>query len=160
MIQISKDLLDKYKIVLKRNNVPEIQQKYYLKWLRYFLDFCQKYNFPQSEQRSLPAFLVKLKDKNQAEHLRKQARHAVFLYQSMNSGKIENTPSYCSKPNHTKTTKPDKFHNRKNNRNQAGYPFLKGPMAGIRQTISSTKNSDICCKQGSFTGTVEEVKGY
>lgn len=71
MIQISKDLIDQYQIVLKRNNVPEIQQKYYLKWLRYFLNFRQKYNFPPYEQRSLPAFMVKLKDKNQAEHLRK-----------------------------------------------------------------------------------------
>jgi len=36
---------------------------HYRKWLRYYLDFCQKYGFRQSDTKSLPHFIKKLKEK-------------------------------------------------------------------------------------------------
>ena len=56
---------------------------YYRKWLRYYWDFCQKYQFDPACRKSLSPFLQKLQDKNQAESLRKQAYHAVSIYYKM-----------------------------------------------------------------------------
>ena len=61
----------------------EILQKfrfYYRKWLRYYLDFCQKYNFKQSDKESLSHFIKKLKEKNQTDQQQKQAFHAFSIY--------------------------------------------------------------------------------
>ena len=61
----------------------EILQKfrfYYRKWLRYYLDFCQKYNFKQSDKESLSHFIKKLKEKNQTDQQQKQAFHAISIY--------------------------------------------------------------------------------
>jgi len=38
----------------------------YRKWLRYYLDFCAKYQHPPGERDSLPEFLRKLSAKGQA----------------------------------------------------------------------------------------------
>ena len=59
------------------------QHRYYVKWLRYYLDFCHKYNVKQTAQVSLAAFTGKLKEKKQAENLRKQAHHAIALFYEM-----------------------------------------------------------------------------
>jgi len=53
------------------------------KWLCYYLDFCHKYNVKQTAQVSLAAFTEKLKEKKQAENLRKQAHHAISLFYEM-----------------------------------------------------------------------------
>jgi hypothetical protein len=54
------------------------------KWLRYYLYFCHKYKFNRQNKESLSAFLEKLKEKKQAESMRKQAHHAVSLFYEMN----------------------------------------------------------------------------
>ena len=70
MKRLAPVLLKVYKAIL-------IQEKHkilgtYLKWLRYYLDFFEKYRFPSS-------FLVKLKEKGQGCEKRKQAGVAVGL---------------------------------------------------------------------------------
>ncbi len=63
-----------------------------IKWLRDYFDFCRKYNFGEKEPESLAACMDKLKDKGQAENLRKQAQHAVSLFFELahdSSGKIQ-----------------------------------------------------------------------
>ena len=57
----------------------EILQKfrfYYRKWLRYYLDFCQKYNFKQSDKESLSHFIKK---KNQTKQ-QKNRHFMLFQY--------------------------------------------------------------------------------
>jgi hypothetical protein len=51
-----------------------------LKWLRYYLDFCLKYKFNQSDKESLPEFLNKLREKNQTSQQQKQASDAISIY--------------------------------------------------------------------------------
>jgi len=53
---------------------------YYRKWLRYYLDFCQKYGFIQSDTKSLPHFIKKLKEKKQTDLQQKQAADAIYIY--------------------------------------------------------------------------------
>jgi len=39
-----------YSALLIQKAVPDKYHPYYRKWLRYYLDFCQKYGFIQSEK--------------------------------------------------------------------------------------------------------------
>ena len=52
----------------------------YQKWLRYYLDFCEKYHFPNAQTDSIPHFLGKLQQKKQTEAQQRQAFHAITLY--------------------------------------------------------------------------------
>lgn len=83
MIQLPSQLSDRYTIFLTSQNIPTVQHRYYIKWLRYYLDFCHKYDFNKNSKDSLPAFLEKLAEKNQAERLRNQANQAISIYRHM-----------------------------------------------------------------------------
>lgn len=72
-----------------------------MKWLRYYLDFCTKYSFPWSEDDSLPAFLIKLKSKNQQPFMLEQARKAVCCFLKMETSHSPNPPiAETSKEDH------------------------------------------------------------
>ena len=92
MIQIPNMVRDHYIAFIKQKGVTAKQHGYYLKWLRYYLDFCQKYTLQKFAQKSLEAFTAKLEEKNQAEHLRQQARHAVSLFYALQH--------HSGRPNH------------------------------------------------------------
>jgi integron integrase len=55
-------------------------QDVYQKWLCYYLDFCRKYNFPQTQRGSLAHFLMKLQEKKQTKAQQDQASHSISLY--------------------------------------------------------------------------------
>ncbi|HPD18002.1 MAG TPA: integron integrase [Planctomycetota bacterium] len=52
----------------------------YVKWLRYYLDFCDKYRRETLDRDSLQAFLLKLASKNQSAEQQAQAARSVRLY--------------------------------------------------------------------------------
>jgi hypothetical protein len=54
-----------YMVHLKNSMVPDNTRSYYLKWLRYYLDFCEKYRFPPWDRESVAHFLRKLQEKKQ-----------------------------------------------------------------------------------------------
>ena len=83
MIQIAADLAKLYTSFMEQKGLETDQHRYYIKWLRYYLDFCHKYKFKRQNKESLSAFLEKLKEKKQAESLRKQAHYAVSLFYEM-----------------------------------------------------------------------------
>lgn len=80
MLKIPTHLLRQYKTFIAQKGVSPREQQYYVKWMRFFLDFCHKYNFRSESNASLPAFIEKLREKKQSENQRKQAHHAVTLY--------------------------------------------------------------------------------
>ncbi len=45
LIEINQNLLISYNRELVYKNIPAKEQQYYVKWLRYYLDFCNKYKF-------------------------------------------------------------------------------------------------------------------
>jgi len=51
----------------------------YKKWLRYYLDFCEKYHVPAHHRESLPKFLDKLEEKRQSKAQQEQAASAIGL---------------------------------------------------------------------------------
>jgi hypothetical protein len=80
MSQIPSHVQTRYKSLLIEKTVPEKKHHFYLKWLRYYLDFCLKYKFNQSDRESLPEFIDKLREKNQTSQQQKQASDAISIY--------------------------------------------------------------------------------
>jgi hypothetical protein len=58
-------LVISYTDFLARNNIAKANEPFYLKWLRFYLDFCQKYSEKSENPLTLPKFIEKLKSKNQ-----------------------------------------------------------------------------------------------
>jgi hypothetical protein len=61
--KISQDLMTLYNSLLIQKAIPEKYHPYYRKWLRYYLDFFQKYGFKPLDTKSLMPFINKLKEK-------------------------------------------------------------------------------------------------
>ena len=72
---------------LLENAIPKKTHWSYIKWLRYYLDFCEKYDFRDAKIESLAPFLRKLKEKNQTKEQQQQAMDAVELYFDLTDGK-------------------------------------------------------------------------
>ena len=65
---------------MQEAEVPQREQWDYLKWLRYYLDFCSKYRHAPRDDDSLAPLLEKLSSKNQSLDRQRQAAKAVGLY--------------------------------------------------------------------------------
>ena len=83
MIQIEPILLKNYSAILNKNKMPENEQYSFIKWLRYYLDFCHKYDFEKTGPNSLPRFIEKLRSKKQNSSQQRQAFNAVQLFYSI-----------------------------------------------------------------------------
>ena len=46
MLAVPADILKLYNALLAQSSEPEKYHPYYRKWLRYYLDFCRKYRYP------------------------------------------------------------------------------------------------------------------
>ena len=73
MIQTPAPIVRQSTEYITQQGIPSGQHGYYLKWVRYYLDFCHKYNFKQGTESSLPSFLKKLEQKKLKINLREQA---------------------------------------------------------------------------------------
>ena len=69
-----------FETLLDKRGVPLKIRFHYEKWLRYYLDFCPKYNYNRSKRETSYHFIEKLKEKRQTEQQQKQASHAISLY--------------------------------------------------------------------------------
>ncbi len=83
--------------LLVKNKIPQKFHNHYLKWLRYYLDFCQRYRFSESNSRSLPNFIRKLKEKGQTDAQQKQANEAIHIYYELIRTKPGNNTSELPK---------------------------------------------------------------
>jgi len=86
MVRIPKALWVKFDKLLGAVGVPVGAHGAYRKWLRYYLDFCHKYEHAYSDAASLPHFMDKLASKGQTESQRARAEQAVQLYYRMLAG--------------------------------------------------------------------------
>ena len=73
MLQIPAPIVHQFTNYITQQGIPSGQHGHYLKWARYYLDFCHKYHFRQGADPILPAFLKKLEKKKQKLHLRELA---------------------------------------------------------------------------------------
>ena len=103
-----------YEALLAKKKIPKTSYFTYLKWLRYYLDFCLKYNFKESNRKNLANFINKLHEKKQTDHQQKQAFHAVSLFyeielnNSDKENKLNNKKKiFSTKKNDLKLTSTD-----------------------------------------------------
>ena len=73
MQAIPPEIQERYLVVLKKRAVPVARHADYKKWLRYFLDFREKYKLPDSRSDQVRMFIQKLRDKQQTTDQQKQA---------------------------------------------------------------------------------------
>jgi hypothetical protein len=82
MLNIPEALQKKYHHLLIQKKISADNHSDYKKWLRFYLDFCKKYQHPYADSKSLSLFLTKLEGKKQTHHQQAQAKQAVQLYYS------------------------------------------------------------------------------
>jgi integron integrase len=79
MEKIPLEIEKQFRILLNKK-MPQKLHSDYLKWLKFYLDFCSKYNFKKDNHESLQRFLNKLKQKSQTDVQLKQSQNAISLY--------------------------------------------------------------------------------
>jgi len=107
MKNIPPDLENSFKTLLDQESVSRQNRTEYQKWLRYYLDFCQKYSFDQSNQDSLAHFIDKLRKKNQTAQQQSQATQAIQLYYKLNAEKEPLKQDTDKQKEQLKTTRAD-----------------------------------------------------
>jgi len=80
MKQIPSNIKVHYDAHLNNKAISRSAHFQYLKWLRYYLDFCEKYHLNEFKNENLIHFIAKLKDKKQNAQQQKQAYHAISLF--------------------------------------------------------------------------------
>jgi hypothetical protein len=73
------EILDGYSPLLFEHRVPASLHADFRKWVRFYLDFCEKYGHPPRSSDSLAPSVAKLGQKNQGEDRISQAGQAVSL---------------------------------------------------------------------------------
>jgi len=107
MIEISPELKNKYTSFLAQRQVPSHSHNIYFKWLRFYLDFCNKYQHTPSLHSSLPLFIGKLQEKKQTSRQQEQAQHAIHLYYALvNNDRFGGKLSQAAVQSHDTTHKP------------------------------------------------------
>ncbi len=83
MLTLPSNVQNRFQCFLEKKGIRKADQGYYKKWLRYYWDFCHKYDHPLSMPQSLKAFCEKLNEKKQKGFQKKQASDAVSIYYEM-----------------------------------------------------------------------------
>ena len=80
MLKVPPALIAKYDRLLVNSEAQPKEYPAYRKWLRYYLDFCKKYDHEYADSESLLLYIDKLKSKKQNLFQQNQAQKAVKLY--------------------------------------------------------------------------------
>ena len=86
MLTIPADLQVKFDEHLRNRKIPLNVYGAYKKWLRYYLDYCHKYQTHPEQKKSLPLFTDKLREKQQTADQIMQAVAAVKMYYALQKG--------------------------------------------------------------------------
>jgi len=131
MEPLPKELAAQFERLLISIQIETVKQSQYKKWLRYYLDFCQKYQFEQLKIQSLPHFLNKLKQKRQTIEQQDQASHAIALfYKIVQANAALNKTS--KKPNINRQHQA-----KKDNKSQGGLQSEKQKWSILRQKLTN-----------------------
>jgi hypothetical protein len=84
-LQVSRKILDYFDRRLEGAGISERERPDYRKWVRFYLDFCDKYGHAPRSRASLGPFLAKLASKNQSAAQQQQASQAVKLLTAADS---------------------------------------------------------------------------
>ena len=94
MQPISDNVLSLFNAVLDKKVHSSGLHADYRKWLRFFLDYCSRYDPPKNRSELVRLFIAKIRSKGASGSDLHHAAHAVSLFFSM--GAKEGTGSACS----------------------------------------------------------------
>ena len=80
MLDVPASIKNNYGKLLAKRGIPLHKHNFYQKWLRFYFDYCRKYNHDSTNLSSLTHFIKKLNEKNQTSQKQSQASHAIRLY--------------------------------------------------------------------------------
>jgi len=81
-----------FNALLVKNKIAQKFHTHYLKWLRYYLDFCQRYRFSESNSQSLPNFIRKFKKSGRSKsQIDNSKRYSAQNKAAQTGGKGEST---------------------------------------------------------------------
>lgn len=80
MLLLPNDLAHQFSALLNRKGISISDKTDYLKWLRFYWDFCHQYHYDFYCSESLSPFLDKLREKRQSGQQRNQARQAIAWF--------------------------------------------------------------------------------
>ncbi len=83
MKAISPELSNNFSDQLLLSGVPAEKHTALKKWLRYYIDFCTKFDHDSESSESLPHFINKLRAKKQTAQQQKQAYNSILAYYRM-----------------------------------------------------------------------------
>src|SRR6266571_4815563 len=90
MHQPPSHLVIRYLAYIAKQGIASADVGEYQKWLRFFLDFSEKYQISGEASQRVSSFLNKLREKHQSEEQMRRAFQAVSLYFEMI--KLEQVP--------------------------------------------------------------------
>jgi integrase len=76
--KIPQHILETFDTWLEKKGVALKEQYIFKQWLRYYLDFCSKYDHDSNRPESLPLFIKKLREKHQNRQQQKQAYESIL----------------------------------------------------------------------------------
>jgi hypothetical protein len=80
MLIVTASLSQTFESQLCLRNIPDQQRPDFHKWLRFYLDFCNKYTLDSKLTASYAGFDEKLKSKGQSVVQRQQARRSIVRW--------------------------------------------------------------------------------
>ena len=118
MLKLPATLILQFDNLLLKKSFSDKDRAIYKKWLRFYWDFCHKYQHSTFHSGSLQLFLQKLQSKNQSVQQQNQAEHSVSLFFEMHAAdeQLQNIDGINSKPTQQKindsgvTSNPNKYH--------------------------------------------------
>lgn len=157
MITVPSKLQGQFDDLMRQVAVPRQLWWQYKKWLRYYLDFCQKYNFPAAHFSSLEPFLCKLREKNQTIAQQEQAACAIRLYY-----KISDAAAYDSRKIQQVCQEPPQHYNSEStlpggHHGHGSSGRVKEPKIGFTETRPAKYRSD--GGQAPVIGSGGQVEG-
>jgi hypothetical protein len=80
MRRLPNDLAHQFDVLLDQQRLDGRDKATYLKWLRFYWDFCHQCYYDTYRTESLPPFLDKLREQQQSDSQRNQARQAIAWF--------------------------------------------------------------------------------
>ncbi|MCD6293882.1 MAG: integron integrase [Deltaproteobacteria bacterium] len=156
MLSIPSALRAQFDERLRKKAIPKKTHWSYIKWLRYYLDFCRKYNLLESNMESLPPFLRKLEEKKQTEAQQQQAVDVIALYYDIIGGK-HHTAALSSYPKTISDHNPEYGKNKPSKIvNKSGNPADKPRNTACQS--HQTKRTSNASWQAEYTRLVNEIQ--
>lgn len=92
MLTVTASLSQAFESQLSLRNIPDQQRSDFHNWLRFYLDFCNKYSLDKKLTANFAGFNEKLQSKGRYDVQRQKARRSISIYYRM-IGTLQSPPA-------------------------------------------------------------------